>query len=79
MESDFDKWFAEQFGKPVFKTPEAAQDARDELYSRRIQLEALEAQMRRHDNYESSRTAALYAWQAKPSAAKGLAKARGKR
>ncbi len=76
-QSEFDKWFTAQFGLPTFKTPEAAQKAREDLHSRRLQLAALEAEMRRHDNYESSRITALYAWQAKPapkSMAKKLAK-----
>lgn len=66
-QSEFDKWFTAQFGPPTFKTREAEQDARAELNSRRLQLVALEAEMRRHDNYEQSKTAAMYAWTAKPS------------
>lgn len=78
-QSDFDKWFTMQFGPPTFKTPDEAQAAHDELASRRSQLNALEREMARHELYEARRTAALYAWQAKPTGAKSLAKTRGKR
>jgi len=76
-QSEFDKWFTMQFGPPTFKTPDEAQAARNDLASRRSQLNALEREMARHDLYEARRTAALYAWQAKPatkSMAKKLAK-----
>lgn len=72
-QSEFDKWFTEQFGKPVFKTPEDAQAASEELNSRRLQLAALEREMAAHYGYEARRTAAMYAWQAKP-ATKSMAK-----
>jgi len=79
MASEFDKWFVAQFGKPVFKTPEAAQSARDEVISRRHQLAALDRELHAHDLYEEKRRAALLGWSARPSGAKGLAKTRGKR
>lgn len=81
MASEFDKWFTEQFGKPVFKTPEAAQTAREDLNSYRLKFDALKNEMRRHEMYEAQRTAALYAWQAKPSRsmAKPLAKCRARK
>jgi hypothetical protein len=64
MKSPFNTWFVKQFGKPVFKTPKAAQDAREELQSRRQQLQALEREMSAHEVYEAKKQAALYAWNA---------------
>jgi hypothetical protein len=76
-QSEFDKWFTAQFGPPIFKTPDDEQLAKEELVSMRIRLDALERERWRHDQYEAKRTAAQYAWQAKPATkfmAKKLAK-----
>lgn len=76
MTSNFDKWFTAQFGPPVFKTTDAAQATYNELRSLLYKVDQLEQKLERHELQQEQRRAALYAWQAKPTGAKGLVKAR---
>ena len=74
--SAFDKWFQEQFGPPVFNDPIALEEYRDELNGLQAKVDEMKRRLVRHGQYEEHQRAALYAWQAKGTTPKTLAKAR---
>lgn len=76
LNSAFETWFTAQFGPPPFSDPIAEEEAKEEIRGLEMRLGELKRRVEHQREYVEHERAALYAWQARGSSPKGLAKAR---